>query len=267
MLKVGKISYLNSFLLWSGILLKKTHNTSFLLIEDYPSVLNQKFHSGELDISFVSSIEYITNRSLYTLLPYGIIAKKKVLSVNLYIPDSINSLDGHTIFLTPQSATSVELLKIICHHYWDVYPNYQVAAEPLKSIQSNTAFLLIGDQALLHLQIPGYKIVDLAQVWYEWLQLPFCFGTCVVHNQSAKNFPAALVQFKQSLEDSLNWGYENLEEVIDIAHTKFPAFSDKKPLLEEYLATITYRIGVEEQQALGAFAALSALQKNIKKIS
>lgn len=143
----GKIDYIN--LLPFHMYLKKSNLTNAIkksceFKKSYPANINKKFARRLVDGAFISSIE--STRKYIKVLPLGIVAQKKVMSV-LVKKNTQNSSDPH-------SATSNVLAKVL----------------------GRQGEVCIGDEALRRfIQAPDLYF-DLAQIWYEKYHLPFVFA-------------------------------------------------------------------------------------------
>jgi len=124
MLKVGKIEYLNTVPVYYGFLTGKVSYDSVEFVEDVPSELNRLLREGELDVSVISSYEYLVNSNRYLLLPdFSISARKRVLSVLFLSTVPIHQLHRKDVWLTRSSMTSRELLKFLLR---EVYVDYSL---------------------------------------------------------------------------------------------------------------------------------------------
>ena len=64
MLKLGAINYINALPFFASFQLREVQ-ADIDLIYDYPANLNYKLARGEIDFSFISSVEYLQNRENY----------------------------------------------------------------------------------------------------------------------------------------------------------------------------------------------------------
>jgi len=243
-MRIGFLSYLNSYPFTAAFRSKALLSDDELTF-DVPTTLNQKFSQEELDISQISSIEHLKRD--YPILPgYGIAAHKKILSVNLYTKQEPTHLSA-PIAITSESATAAALLKVLCHHFWNISPSFI----PLKKGEekSHNAFLLIGDKALKNQIIPGYLTVDLAEAWAHYTRLPFVF--CVFAIQPKQLEKAD--KFQEILQAALNWSKQHPQQMLSLAHTHVSLSSS---LIEKYLSGCTYHLGEKELEGLALFNAL-----------
>ncbi len=196
-----------------------------------PTKLNALLLDRQLDIALSSSVVALEHDLPY-LPDFCIAAKERVYSVNLYTRTPKPSQIG----LDSDSATSVELLKILCAHHWDIKAEFVPKSEE--------AFLLIGDQALHNPTIPGYQTIDLATAWYEMTGLPFVFALFTYHPTVDPTL------FAKQLSTSLKWSETHLEELAQ----------PNPKLLTDYYRACHYSLGSEEQQGLETFQRLRHVQ-------
>lgn len=135
-----------------------------------PTGHNAMLAEGRIDMAPISAFSYGEHWREYAVLPnLSVSTKGRVGSILLFSKVSLERLDGLTVALTDASATSVNLTKILLHHYYGVHPSYvTMPANLTEMFEKAQAALLIGDAAiqaaLLH---PGCFIYDLGEEWYK----------------------------------------------------------------------------------------------------
>ncbi|NGX54152.1 MAG: Chorismate dehydratase [Chlamydiae bacterium] len=246
MLKVGFVDYINTLPLSAAFRLNQI-KTDAELTYAIPSTLNSLLSNEKLDMSLVSSVEYLDGD--YTYLPYGIIAHKNILSVNLYIRDELS--DG-VIALTHHSATSISLLKLLCSQFWKIKPSF-IPLDRTKELSEYPAFLLIGDEALEKRNIRGYRTIDLAQSWHKMTGLPFVFALFAVRKQSLERKKEEVETFHRELETSLSWAQKNSELVETLAQKMTPL---PLKLIQQYYSLCKFHLGEREYEGLTTFASM-----------
>lgn len=241
MLRIGCVEYINAFPLVHAFKTGQLKCESELIYA-VPSTLNRLLCEKKLDLALTSSIEYLNGN--YDLLPdFCIAAKKQILSVNLYRKKG-EALDK--IALTHHSATSIALLKVLCKHYWNVKPEF-VPLDRSIPLKNNSAFLLIGDEALKQLAVEGFETIDLAESWQAMTGLPFVFAVFSIRkNQNEEQ----LKHFSQKLESALKWGCDHLEEIIECASG---CTGLAKSLVKKYYGLCHYHLGQRELEGLMKF--------------
>lgn len=205
-------------------------------IDGTPSALNKLLREGHLDISLISTTEYIKHKEKYHLIDgFGIAAKNQVKSVFLYTKGSLNDA---LIGLTAESATSVTLLKLLCTEYWRISPTFEV----MKPGKEYEAFLLIGDMALSNPTFPGYKTIDLAGEWHAFTGFSMPFAVLASTKKE--------IQFSKEMRASLEWGRNNRNKIIAKSQKKLNL---SKEQLESYFNCLTYEFSEKEKLGLELF--------------
>lgn len=111
-LRIGKISYINAIPFYHG--LGDSEALPLEFYPAYPTKINEAVEKGELDLAPISSLAYLKNQKEYLLLPHLAIGSRDFSgSVLLISREKIENLNGKEIALTPQSLSSVALLKIL----------------------------------------------------------------------------------------------------------------------------------------------------------
>lgn len=178
MLRIGRIAYANCTPVFHG-LANRLAGEDYQFSEGVPSYLNAKLAAGEIDVCPSSSIEYARNPGRYLIIPeLSISSDGPVGSVLLFSRQPIEALDGQAILLSSESATSVNLLKILVKNRYRCRCTFTVTDLPLEEgLKVAPAMLLIGDAALREAlkNRDGY-IYDLGSLWNEWTGLPFVFA-------------------------------------------------------------------------------------------
>ncbi|HKK00973.1 MAG TPA: menaquinone biosynthesis protein [Desulfuromonadales bacterium] len=201
MLSLGHIDYLNCVPFFHYL---SELGFSGRIVDGVPSELNRLLAEGEIDVSPSSSFEYARNWKDYILLPgQSISSAGPVMSVLLFAPGSLEDLEGCEIALTRESATSVNLLKILLAEFVGLRQvRYRVPEEPVESlIAADRPALLIGDRALREAgrdDLP-FRIFDLGELWYRFTGLPFVFALWILRREAATSKHAEV----QTLLDQL----------------------------------------------------------------
>lgn len=243
MAQIGIVEYINALPFYFPLQIGELQ-TEHTFTYDIPSRLNTQLREGKLDMALTSCSEYLDGT--YQLLPgYCIGAHKEILSVNLYLQ---GKLDGGRIGLTHHSATSIALLKVLCHHFWKEKPNFV----PLQEGEKYDGFLLIGDNALKKMTIPGYRTIDLASAWYEATRLPFVFAVIAVRE--------GIQCDGDEFEAALQWSEANRERLVEAAYTQTGL---PKNLINRYYDVCCYRLGEKELEGLQLF---KNLRESVSKI-
>ena len=256
MLKVGKIEYLNTVPVYYGFLTGKVSYDGVEFVEDVPSELNRLLREGELDVSVISSYEYLVNSDRYLLLPdFSISARKRVLSVLFLSTVPIHQLHRKDVWLTRSSMTSRELLKFLLREVYGVEPNYRYYSLKTSDLPKNpTALLTIGDEALKFLKGNRFPFIyDLAEEWHNLYGLPFVFAVWAVRRDSYRKKKESVERFYRELRKSREVGIGSFGEICR-------RYSEKLELPEKmcrnYLENLIFSLGKEELKSLERFSEI-----------
>jgi chorismate dehydratase len=216
-----------------------------------PRELGREAEAGNVDLGLMASGDYLRLGDRFELLepPMGVAARGAVLSVLLFSRRPADALAGSLISVTPETSTSVRLLKLLLdvrRGLPDV--RYVRGLEPAQA----DALLMIGDTAMrMRDRRPaGFTYtLDLGADWLEWTGLSFVYAVWAVRKALDPGVRADLGAFLQA---SLAAGLTNLPE---IARQQFePGWSAQET--EAYLRRFHYRLGPEDLAGLARFEQL-----------
>lgn len=250
--RLGIVSYTNvAPLHWE---LTPWENAEF--VRGVPTELNQKLLDGEIDLTLVSSIEFIRHRDILKALPdFSIATLGPVQSVMLFHWEPWEKLDGKKIAVTTDSATSIELLKILLRK-----TNISADFVPMKPdldvmLESCDAALLIGDTALkeavvkrtIRGKVP--QQTDLGEAWYQLTKLPFTFAVWASRkdNEPSKDFVDKLRQAREY----------GLGHLADVAEHEAMRLELPQNVIQRYLANFRYYLMPPDVDGLLTFAKKS----------
>ncbi len=211
-----------------------------------PAVLNDLIVRGELEAGLISSLAYARHQEDLILLPdVSISATGRVGSVLFFYRGPLEDLSGRTVVLSPESATSVALLKLLLEDFYGLRPRYRTGrADPREA-----GYLAIGDEALsLRKNPPFPEVLDLGGIWTEKTGLPFVFAVLAVRREAAGPFRETLKALAEALYLSRAAGLAHLEE---IAEDRPPELSPAEAL--SYLLGLEYDLSGLKQEALRVF--------------
>lgn len=135
-----------------------------------PTGHNAMLADGRIDMAPISAFSYGEHWQDYAILPnLSVSTRGRVGSILLFSKVELKALNGLTVALTDTSATSVNLTKILLHHYYGVVPQYLVLHSDLQGMfERADAALLIGDAAIQEaLSNPSCYIYDLGKEWFK----------------------------------------------------------------------------------------------------
>lgn len=242
---VARIPYANAapfYALW--------HDAPFAVRNLVPRELGREAEAGRVDMGLMAAGDYLRLKDRFELLgPFGVAARGTVQSVMLYSRRPAAALAGALISVTPETSTSIRLLRLLL----DVRRSlegvrYVRGLEPAQA----DALLMIGDSAMrMRNQRPeGFtQALDLGADWLEWTGLSFVYAVWAVR---ATLDPGLKTELGEFLGSSLAAGLASLPDVA--RQQTEPGWTLQET--EAYLRRFHYRLGPDDLEGLERFESL-----------
>jgi len=249
--RIGMVNYINTAPIYEPWK-RRGVDFGWQVEEAVPATLNRKLAAGELDLGFVSCIEYGLHPWLYRILPdLSISANGPVGSVFLFSRVPVKELDGQLVLLSSQSDTSVLLTKVVLEEFYGVKPRYVKGEVTGEFREECAALLAIGDDALRLVEEGSFGCqLDLGEVWKEHTGLPFVFAVCAVREDFCAMQPEMLAAIHHRFLECREEGRARLKDICMIAAPRIPM---EVADCFAYLRGIEYDLGDEKRAALERF--------------
>jgi aminodeoxyfutalosine synthase len=245
---VGKIPYLNSVPFYARL-----EKGPFKILPVAPRRMGLLQERGLIDAGLFSLRDYLRHANTLELMGWCIATRDQVKSVMLFSKEGWADLEGKTIAITDDTATSVKLLRVLLAKKYGVRAKFVRLHSGVNDCSGYDAVLLIGDEALRRNKsgLDGFELVfDLAREWYDWQKLPFVFAVWAVR----KNVPEKEKEFlRRSLQRSLDSSESDLAGVGG-PHGHSIGLTEEET--QEYLEGFNFRLGDREREAIAAFEKL-----------
>lgn len=222
-------------------------------VRGVPTALNQQLLAGEIDLTLISSYEFLRHRHRLKALPdFSIATLGPVYSVMLFHWRPWEELANKRIALTTDSATSVKLLELLLRERGLEAELVPMPPDLDAMLAECEAALLIGDAALseavMRREIGGKRpqVTDLGAAWYELTKLPFTFA---VWASLKDNPPSALLVAK--LRTAREQGLGRLAEVSKVEAERLGL---SPAVVQRYLNNFRYYLEPPDRDGLLAFA-------------
>jgi chorismate dehydratase len=232
MIRLGRIGYVNMAPVFFRL------EASVEEVVGVPTALNSWLLEGRLDVAPISSIEYARHAHRLRLLPRLCVSSEgAVESIQLISktpPERVR-----TIAVTPESATSVVLTKVL-------FPD----AEHVPLGEEAEAKLLIGDAALRSAFEDPTPHYDLGRLWLERTGLPMVFAVWA----APEPVNPELTELEDALVASVRAARAEPEQLAfeSAARYGYPA-----GFLARYFEKLRYRFGPRERAGLYTFLELA----------
>jgi len=258
MLRIGQIEYANCTPIFHALREQFPCN-DYHYISGVPAQLNAQLAAGAIDVCPSSSIAYAHHPDRYLIIPgLSISSCGPVQSVLLFSTVPIEELNGSDILLTSESATSVNLLKIILKMRYGCENIFRTTSLALKeALNEAPATLLIGDAALKSSHsASGLLVYDLGDLWYSWTGTPFVFALWLASRQASATLASELRILAGQLQRSKLHAMENLERIVDVSPEV--SWMGRDALLRYWRTNISYDLSEDHCKGLNLFYRLSA---------
>jgi len=231
-IRLGRISYVNMAPVFYRLQAAGDE------VQGVPTDLNRRLLDGELDLAPISSIEYARNADRLRLLPRLCVSSEGAVdSIQLVARRPLEQV--RTVAVTPESATSVVLTKVLLP---------EAAHVPLG--EAADATLLIGDAALKSAFEDPTPHHDLGRLWLERTGLPMVFAVWACPEPVAEG----LAELEQALVDSVLTARAEPEQ---LAYEASERYGYPAGFLARYFEKLRYRFGPRERAGLLTFLELA----------
>ncbi len=232
MLRLGRISYVNMAPVFFRLEAEVDE------VAGVPTELNRKLLAGELDVAPIPSIEYARNADKLRLLPRLCVSSEGAVD-SIQLVSRIPLEQVRTVAVTPESATSVVLTKVLL-------PD----AEHVPLEEKADAKLLIGDAALRSAFEDPTPHHDLGRLWLERTGLPMVFAVWAAREPVA----AAVKELEDALVESVRQARAEPEQ---LAREASELYGYPPGFLARYFEKLRYRFGPRERAGLYTFLELA----------
>jgi chorismate dehydratase len=203
-----------------------------------PTELNRQLIAGELDIAPISSIEYARHADSLRLLPRLCVSSEGAVdSIQLISRVPLDQIQ--TVAVTPESATSVVLTKVLLPDAVHVPLGEEAEAK-----------LLIGDAALKSAFEDPTPHHDLGRLWLERTGLPMVFAVWAAPDPPSPE----LIELEEALVASVRAARAEPET---LAYESAERYGYPAGFLARYFEKLRYRFGPRERAGLYTFLELA----------
>jgi chorismate dehydratase len=235
-IKLGRISYVNMAPVFYRV------HAEVDEVQGVPTELNRMLVAGELDTAPISSIAYARDADKLRLLPRLCVASEGAVD-SIQLVTRVPLEQVRTVAVTPESATSVALTKVLLP---------EAAQAPLDAYDTEEAEakLLIGDAALRSAFEDPTPHYDLGKLWLERTGLPMVFAVWACPEPLAEG----LAELEDALVSSVRLARAEPEQ---LAYEASQRYGYPAGFLARYFEKLRYRFGPRERAGLYTFLELA----------
>jgi chorismate dehydratase len=231
-IRLGRISYVNMAPVFHRL------EADVEEVQGVPTDLNRQLLEGEIDLAPISSIEYARNADRLRLLPRLCVGSEGAVD-SIQLVTRLPLQRVRTVAVTPESATSVVLTKVLL-------PD----AEHVPLGEDADATMLIGDAALKSAFEDPTPHWDLGRLWLERTGLPMVFAVWAAPEPAAEG----MAELEAALVDSVRQARAEPERLAFEASDRYgypPGF------LARYFEKLRYSFGPRERAGLYTFLEMA----------
>jgi len=231
-IRLGRISYVNMAPVFFRL------DAEVEEVQGVPTTLNEQVLSGEIDIAPISSIAYAQNAGRLRLLPRLCVSSEGAVD-SIQLVSKVPLEHVRTVAVTPESATSVVLTKVLLPE-----------AEHVPLDEPADAKLLIGDAALKSAFEDPTPHYDLGRLWLQRTGLPMVFAVWAAPEPVADG----LLELQDALVDSVRAARAEPER---LAYEASELYGYPAGFLARYFEKLRYSFGPRERAGLLTFLELA----------
>ncbi len=222
-------------------------------VRGVPTMLNAALLAGEVDLTLVSSVEFVHHRHELVALPdFSIASLGPVHSVTLFHHRDWDALAGARIAVSTDSATSVTLLRVLLDLHGIEAELVPVSPDLESMLARFDAALLIGDNALVEAvarrpidgRVP--QQTDLGEAWYRATRLPFTFAVWAARAERPPS-RRLVAELRAARERGLG-------HLAAVSRVEAAARGLSEQVVLRYLANFRYFLEPPDRDGLLAFA-------------
>jgi len=232
MIRLGRIGYANMAPVFFRV------DLEYEEVVGVPTDLNRQLIAGELDIAPISSIEYARHADSLRLLPRLCVSSEGAVD-SIQLISRVPLAEIRTVAVTPESATSVVLTKVLL-------PD----ADHVPLGEEAEAKLLIGDAALKSAFEDPTPHHDLGRLWLERTGLPMVFAVWAAPDPPNPE----LIDLEEALVSSVRAARAEPET---LAYESAERYGYPAGFLARYFEKLRYRFGPRERAGLYTFLELA----------
>lgn len=232
MIRLGRIGYVNMAPVFYRL------DAEVEEVVGVPTELNRALLEGEIDVAPISSIEYARHADGLRLLPRLCVGSEGAVD-SIQLVSRLPLEQVRTVAVTPESATSVVLTKVLLPE-----------AEHIPLGEPADARLLIGDAALKSAFEDPTPHYDLGRLWLERTGLPMVFAVWAAREPVADG----MSELEQALVESVRLARAEPE---NLAYEASERYGYPPGFLARYFEKLRYRFGPRERAGLYTFLELA----------
>jgi chorismate dehydratase len=223
---------------------------AFVRHADTPARLALALREKNLEVAFLSPLEYARDSSLYEIIP-GAGASSSIATGTVSVIFRSEHLHSvNTIAIDPAFSSEIVLARIVLAEEFELAPKFVPATGTVEEMLARAdAVLLAGDASLRAVDVYPNRI-DLIEAWTELTDLPYVHGMWVV--PSGTGTP----ELAELLENAAAKALDSIDTITGSAPPAlFPAQNQSS--LADYLNAFSYDLSEEDLDGIQEYMRLA----------
>jgi chorismate dehydratase len=160
-------------------------------------------------------------------------------------------LDGRTIYVSKESASGRNLLRIILERRYGIRATYVDEPQSLDQALRGEPSLLIGDAAIDAIEhFPPDRVYDLGRLWHEWTGGQIVFAVWAARRDIYERNAAGVGACMHALTDAYTWSRSHMDDVVALAQH---AIARPPGFYAWYYGKLNFILHAAAQNGLAAF--------------
>lgn len=214
------------------------------IIRTNPLNCAKRLKEGMVSSALIDTLDYAKGKGSWKLIPdFCIASKGQFKTINLFFNKEIRDLKS--VAINADDPTAKALLKIIMQEKYEISPDIKIIKGDLaEKLNKADAALISGNTAFI-LQQSNKMFIDLVDEWCDLTGLPFVYGLWTVHEMGLSQKPIDALRTLMEI---------NIKNQAGALKSAFKKYGDNEPVYADFVNTsITYRLGMEEKDAINEF--------------
>ncbi|HMF28414.1 MAG TPA: MqnA/MqnD/SBP family protein, partial [Candidatus Cybelea sp.] len=160
-------------------------------------------------------------------------------------------LDSRTIYVSEESASGRNLLRIILERRYGIRPTYVDEPQSLDQALRGEPSLLIGDAAIDAIErFSPDMLWDLGKLWHEWTRAQIVFAVWAARRDVYERDAASIAACMNTLTDAYTWSRSHMDDVVALAQH---AIARPPGFYASYYGKLNFMLHAAAQSGLAAF--------------
>jgi chorismate dehydratase len=220
-------------------------DAAFDLCVDVPTRNAIRLRQQELELAFLTPIDYARESSEYQIIPSVAVSSRQGNdTIVLHFREGLQTIS--TLAVDPSSTSEIILAKILLAEKFHVQPVLVPASGSLpEMLTKGDAALLVGDQAL-DVSLSHPNKLDLVEEWVDLVELPYVYGFWCGREKAI--LPEEILRLQQARDEGLRAIATRGPE-----SARLHARHRSPESLKRYLESFLYDFTDEVRNAVGEF--------------